>query len=305
MTSTLPLLVGLLAGISIMLGGMWLLSGRKATARQRIEEMVGAEPTRRGYLQRLDYDLRQAGVGPFWTPIRFLLLSLGLGVGFFFVASFLMGNPTVPLIPFAAGVFGMYFLPRGYIDRQAFKQRMETTKEISELQKFMSQQLNTGRSEAEAISEYAKREPRGSRVVAELRRVERAQQYGINFETALKESAGRLGNINFDRMVESVLMFRAKSKAELADILMQQARYLDEQLIDAKEERAQLSAPRSYYSTIGFMIVGIVIFTKFVTPDAFDVFYGSTIGQFISFGLLCWWSMGYWLQSRQVRGIET
>jgi len=303
--TALPMLVGLLAGLSILLAGMWVLSKRKVTARQRIEEMVGAEPTQRSSLQKLDYDLRQAGIGPFWTPIRYLALSGVLGVGFFLVTSFLMGNPSPPLIPAAAAVFGLYFLPRGYVDRQAFKQRMTTTKEISELQKFMSQQLNTGRSEAEAISEYAKREVGGSRVVAELRRVERAQQYGINFETALKEAAGRLGNINFDRMVESVLMFRSKSKAELADILMQQARYLDEQLIDAKEERAQLSAPRSYYSTIGFMILGIIIFTRFATPDAFEVFYGSALGQFISFGMLAWWSLGYWLQSRQVRGIET
>lgn len=302
----MPIVVGLLVFLAVGAAGAWLLSARAPKgflARQ--EEILGMgedqELVKRSFLENLEWDLRQAEIGPFWTPVRYLVASAVLGLVLWFVLSIVLGMAIFGLL---GGAIGTLAVPRAYLDRQKMRRREATNRHVLDSQMAIANNIRAGRSVPEAFAEYANR-VQTNRVAEELRRVVIDQQLGISFNNALWTAASRLGNQHFDRLATAIIQFRDKSRAELADILMQQAEYLRNHMLDVQEERAILGGPIGNYRIMGGILFMIVIITIVMNPEIFLAFYVSAAGQIVVVVMGSWWWVGYWLQSRQLKGAES
>ena len=251
-------------------------------------------------MESLEWDLRQAEIGPFWTPLRYLLASLVFGVVIFTLLAIVLNMPIFGIV---LGLLITLAVPRAYLDRQKGRRRLATTRNVLAAEMAIANNIRAGRSVPAAFDEYAKRVTT-NRVSEELRRVVVDQQLGIAFNNALWTAASRLGNPHFDRLATAIIQFRDKSRGELADILMQQAEYLRNNMLDVQEERAILGGPIGNYRIMGAILVFIAFMTAVMNPDIFLNFYISPVGQIVVLFMAGWWWIGYWLQSRQLKGAE-
>lgn len=217
-----------------------------------------AAPLLRGRQNQLQEELQRADLQ--MRAAEFVLIQVGFGVLLATLALLRFGNPLVVLIGLVVG----YFLPPLYLRRRKVKRRRAFDQVLGDTITLLSNSVKAGYSIQQSMSSIAEngRPP----LAAEIGRVVRETELGIELEVALEHANVRLASRDFELLVTALLIHRTVG-GNLAEVLDQIAETIRERVKVAGEVRVLTAQARASGYIITALPFGVGLMLSIISPS--------------------------------------
>jgi len=164
---------------------------------------------RRGHHRTLNDALERAGID--MRPGEFVVLAVAVSAGVAFVGLVLFG----PIIGLALGACTAIAF-RAYVSARAERRRRKFAEQLSDTLQFMAGSLRAGHGLLQAVDSVAEESESPTR--EEFGRIVIETRFGQDLNVALAAAAARLGNEDFDWVVQAIEIHRDVG-GDLAEVL--------------------------------------------------------------------------------------
>ena len=243
--------------------------------------MVGAEGALMGGLRAR---IEKAGVK--WTAQSYLLITLGLAMGFGVAAIIVTGFWIVGLIAAAVGAW----IPSAYLKRQERKRINAFEEQLPEAIDFIGRAIRAGHPLSAGLKMAS--DEVGEPVASEFRRVFEEQRFGMPFEDALLGLVDRI-NLTDVRIMVTAILIQRQVGGNLAEVLDKIAYTIRERFTIRRQLRVYTAQGRfsGYVLALLPIAVGSAIYlinreymvTLFTDPLARILLIAAVVMQFIGY----------------------
>ena len=221
-----------------------------------------------------------------YSPVKIpLWQSLLIGATSFFAVSRLAGHllQQGALTNNIAGALVAVVVMVLYTDHIKGKREKEFSKDFTVALDVIIRALKAGISIERAFN-TAGQEIRGP-VGAEFQRIVEHINFGVPFETALQESAERVGNNDFNFFVVSLIIQR-KTGGGVADLILSIRNVIRQRQELRLKIKALSSEAKASGIIVGALPILLLIVLSFLSPDYVDFFRSDPLGQKLIMGAL-------------------